>query len=96
MVLKSIEICYLLGIVLSALLLLAALFLLVKVVRNNSFTFVRTQSIWCIVLEASYIALNLLNFVYYDKKSDWKQLSVYILGFFNAYATFIIYWNITL
>ena len=95
MVFKSIEISYLFGVSLSAVLLLASLFLLVKVERNNSFTFVRNQSIWCIVLVASYLAVNLLNFVYYDIKSDWKQFSVYILGFFYSYATLIIYWNIT-
>ena len=85
-----------LGVVLSTVLLFTSVFLLVKVIRQDSFSFVRNQSILCIVYSGSSITGFLLKVSNTNKIDNTKIAFGYLLGYFTAYSIFLIYWNISL
>jgi hypothetical protein len=68
----------------------------VKVIRKDSFTFVRDQSILCIVYSATSIAAYGLGVSNVYEKGDTVVVFGYFIGFFTVYSIFLIYWNISL
>ncbi len=90
----------LLGVVLYTGLIMTSIFLLVKTIKNDSFKFVRNQSILCALFSATTAASYLLALYWVLKGIEdagvYLALLDTVFGTISTFSAILIFWNISL